>query len=117
MKRYDDSKFINHFINAPLGLIVLESSRELGHKIDDYLVRITRELQPGADIDSFIIPIEEIRFANGDGKVVLKESVRGKEVFIICDVGNYGCTYSMYGMVNHKSPDDHFQDVKRVYQL
>lgn len=106
--------FKNHYATNPFGLIVLESSRELGEKINKHLLEITGELNPEENSRSYIIPIDEVRFSNGDGKVVLKDSVRGKELFIICDVGNYGCTYNMYGMVNHKSPDDHLQDIKRV---
>lgn len=99
-----------------LGIIALESSAELGHKINQLLIR-KREGSPynaeGED-NSFLVSVNEIRFSNGEGKLVLEDTVRGKDVYILCDVGNYSCTYKMFGYENHKSPDDHFQDIKRV---
>jgi len=95
-----------------LGIIALESCRELGSKIDHFLQR-NRECNQGNN-SSFLIPTEEIRFSNGEGKVKLEETVRGKDIYILCDVGNYNCTYEMYGFTNHKGPDEHFQDIKRV---
>lgn len=95
-----------------LGIIALESCKELGAKIDHYLLQ-KRE----SSIDTpktYLISIDEIRFANGEGKVKLEETVRGKDIYILCDVGNYSCTYEMYGFTNHKGPDEHFQDIKRV---
>ena len=95
-----------------LGIIALESCRELGNKIDGFLQK-NRENGQGTP-PSFIIPTEEIRFSNGEGKVKLEETVRGKDIYILCDVGNYNCTYEMHGFTNHKGPDEHFQDIKRV---
>lgn len=106
--------------NGQLGIIIMESCRELGEEIDNYLQKKrTHNLHnnsnnENAEQQSFIIPIEEIRFANGEGKVVLDKSVRGKDIYILCDVGNYSCTYEMYGFKTHKGPDEHFQDIKRV---
>ena len=91
-----------------LRLIVLSNFSEVGKKVDEHLQKLY-----GSD-KSFIIPIEEVRFSNGEGKIVIKDSVREKDVFILSDVGNYSCTYNMYGFENHKSGDDHFQDIKRV---
>lgn len=99
-----------------LGVIALESSAELGHKINQLLIR-KREGSPynaGGEDNSFLVNVNEIRFSNGEGKLVLEDTVRGKDVYILCDVGNYSCTYKMFGYENHKSPDDHFQDIKRV---
>lgn len=90
-----------------LAIIALESCAEIAQPIDTKLSS-TREK------DSHLISINEIRFANGEGKVVLNESIRGKDVYILCDVGNYSCTYKMFGFENHKSPDDHLQDIKRA---
>ena len=95
-----------------LGIIALESCKELGAKIDHFLIK-NREGSAGNN-SSFLIPTEEIRFSNGEGKVKLEETVRGKDIYILCDVGNYNCTYEMYGFTNHKGPDEHFQDIKRV---
>lgn len=95
-----------------LGLIVLESCRELGMKVD-YFIKTMRE-NSGDEVDSYMVPIQEIRFNNGEGKIKLKDTVRGKDIYILCDVGNYSCTYTMFGYITHKGPDEHFQDIKRV---
>ena len=95
-------------INGELGIIVLESCKELGEKINEH-IKIKRNTE-----ESFLIPSKEIRFSNGEGKVKLSESVRGKDIYILCDVGNYSCTYNMFGITNHKGPDEHFQDIKRT---
>ena len=95
-------------INNELGLIVLESCRELGNAVDKY-IQDKRNCT-----ESFLIPIEEIRFSNGEGKVKISETVRGKDIYILCDVGNYSCKYKMFGLETHKGPDEHFQDIKRT---
>jgi ribose-phosphate pyrophosphokinase len=94
--------------NGELGLIVLESCKELGEKINEHI-----KIKTGTE-ESFLIPAKEIRFSNGEGKVSLSETVRGKDIYILCDVGNYSCTYNMFGITNHKGPDEHFQDIKRT---
>ncbi|MDT8717411.1 ribose-phosphate pyrophosphokinase [Clostridium sp. 19966] len=94
--------------NGDLGLIVLESCREIGQKIDEH-IKGKRETE-----ESFLVTSDEIRFSNGEGKVKLSETVRGKDIYILCDVGNYSCTYNMFGIKNHKGPDEHFQDIKRT---
>lgn len=105
----------NHTNNvAPLGLIVMESARELGDKIDRYLVNWAH--RGGFETDSFKIENECPRFSSGDGKGLIKSTVRGKDLFIITDVGNYNCSYNYFGMKNAMSPDDHFQDLKRIIQ-
>ena len=95
-------------LNHELGIIALESCAELGNAIDKY-IQNNRNCT-----DSFLIPTEEIRFSNGEGKVKISESVRGRDIYILCDVGNYSCTYKMFGLENHKGPDEHFQDIKRT---
>ncbi|MEG2250702.1 MAG: ribose-phosphate diphosphokinase [Bacilli bacterium] len=92
-----------------LRLIVLDNCYELGLQINEYLNK-----KRGTNIN-YIVPIEEVRFNNGEGKLTIKESIREKDIYIISDVGNYSCTYDMFGFTNHKSPDDHFQDIKRVF--
>ena len=94
--------------NHELGLIALESCVELGNAVDKF-IQSKRDT-----IDSFLIPLEEIRFSNGEGKVKISETVRGKDIYILCDIGNYSCTYKMFGFINHKGPDEHFQDIKRT---
>lgn len=95
-------------LNHELGLIVLESCAELGNAVDKY-IQDKRNCT-----ESFLIPIDEIRFSNGEGKVRISETVRGKDIYILCDVGNYSCKYKMFGFENHKGPDEHFQDIKRT---
>jgi len=91
-----------------LRLIVFENCREFGEKVDKHLQEIA------GTKDSFIIPIDEVRFNNGEGKIVINETVRKKEIFLLSDIGNHSITYKMFGYMNHKSPDDHFQDVIRA---
>lgn len=95
-----------------LGIIALESCKELGDKINERLLEKRKDIEP--DISSYLIPVTEIRFSNGEGKTILEETVRGKDIFILCDIGNYSCTYEMFEFTNHKSPDEHFQDLKRI---
>lgn len=91
-----------------LGLIVMNNCKELGEKINADIV------QKRQSKESYIIPVDEVRFSNGEGKVMINETVRDKDLYILSDVGNHSETYKMYGYYNHKSPDDHFQDIKRV---
>ena len=95
-------------INHELGIIALESCRELGEQVSK-IIQQKRNTE-----ESLLIPTNEIRFSNGEGKVKLPETVRGKDIYILCDVGNYSCTYKMFGFTNHKGPDEHFQDIKRT---
>lgn len=99
---------------ADLGLIAAPGAEELTQKIDYHLVRWAREA--GMTNGSFIIPSECPRFSSGDGKGLIKDSVRGDDLYIVVDVGNYNCTYKMFGRENCMSPDDHFQNVKRLIQ-
>lgn len=97
-----------------LGLIIMSSFKKSGKKVNDEITEIRKTFPNALIKDSYIIPHEEIRFKNGEGKVTIQESVRGKDIYIISDVGNYGITYNMFGFSNHMSPDDHLQDLKRV---
>lgn len=99
---------------APLGVIALEGAAELGKKIDRYLREWAQE--GGLNADTYLIENECPRFSSGDGKGLIKKSIRGDDIYIIVDVGNYSCTYKMFGKDNAMSPDDHFQDLKRVIQ-
>ena len=89
-------------------IIVMNNFKDRGKIIGEY---IKQNLNSD---ESNIIYAKNERFSNGEGKVVLTESVRNKVVFIISDVANYGETYTMYGHVNRMSPDEHFQDIKRT---
>ena len=98
---------------ASLGLVVLEGARELGEKIDVYLTEWAG--QTGHE-GSFIIDSQCPRFSSGDGKGILRDTVRGKDLYFLMDVGNYNCKYNMFGAQNSMSPDDHFSDLKRLIQ-
>ena len=99
---------------APLGLIAMKGAEELGNKLNDYLVNWAHK--GGYDVDTFLIESECPRFSSGDGKGLIKSTVRGKDLFIIVDVGNYNVKYQMYDQMNAMSPDDHYQDLKRLIQ-
>ena len=90
-----------------IALIVLESADKLGHRVDAILSEWRGR-------ETLRIPIECPRFSSGEGKCVIKESVRDKDVFILLDVCNWSVTYQMFGQTNRMSPDDHYQDLKRV---
>lgn len=99
---------------APLGIIAAAGAKELGKKINDYLVEWSKNT-PYAQ-SSYLVDADTPRFSSGDGKGIIKTSIRGDDIFIIVDVGNYSCTYKMFGKENYMSPDDHFQDLKRIIQ-
>jgi ribose-phosphate pyrophosphokinase len=97
---------------AKLGIIVLESCRDFGVKVDLRLQEI--RATGGCNRGSFLVRASSTRFANGEGKVTLHESVRGKDIYILSDIGNYSCTYEMFGQTTRVGPDEHFQDIKRA---
>lgn len=106
-----------------LGIIPLEGCRHLGEKVNQYLVkwRIEREHAhadtlsfAGYQRDSYILDAKVPRFGSGEAKGVIMESVRGTDLYLLVDVGNYSLTYSLCGRENHMSPDDHYQDLKRI---
>lgn len=99
---------------APLGVIAMEGATELGEKINQYLMEWSSK--NGRTESSFLIETQCPRFASGDGKGIIKSTIRGDDLFIIVDVGNYNCKYSMFGKENSMSPDDHYQDLKRIIQ-
>lgn len=106
-----------------LGLIPVRGCEGLGDKVNDYLVKWRKESGSehkgdvaftGYDRDTFIIDADVPRFGSGEAKGIIKESVRGKDLYLMVDVCNYSLTYSLTGNTNHMSPDDHFQDLKRI---
>lgn len=109
-----ENLFSSEISAAPIGIIAMNSVTELGNKIDSYLVEWSK--RAGYDVDSFLIESECPRFSSGDGKGLIKSTVRGKDLFIIVDVGNYNVKYNYFGFENAMSPDDHFQDLKRIIQ-
>jgi ribose-phosphate pyrophosphokinase len=82
-------------------------------QVDKWIVDGRKEMMGCAE-ETYITKARCPRFANGEGKGIIDETVRGKDVFLLCDVGNYNETYKIMGMDNHMSPDDHFQDIKRM---
>ena len=102
----------NHF--DKLGLIALPGSEALTAKIDRWLVEWAA-MGPEAR-DTFVVSAECPRFQSGDAKALIHESVRGMDIYIIADVYNYSCTYKLFGIENHMSPDDHFANLTRIIQ-
>ncbi len=108
---------------GPLGFIPVVGCQELGKNVDDYLVQWRKEaienatdeaVFPEYSKDTFIVDAKVPRFGSGEAKGIINESVRGKDVFVMVDVCNYSLTYSLSGHTNRMSPDDHFQNLKRV---
>jgi len=109
---------------APLGIIAMNGAKELGEKVNHYLLQWHERHEsrgdalytfPGYEHDgSFLLEVNCPRFGNGEAKALLKESVRGYDLYIIMDMSNYGVTYKMYGQTVPMSPDDHYADLKRV---
>ena len=106
-----------------LGLIAMESCKEMGKKVDQYLIkfRAEREHEHENDIafrgyarDTYLLETSTPRFGTGEAKGTIKSSVRGYDLFIMVDVTNYSLTYTVCGHENHMSPDDHFADIKRI---
>ena len=119
----DDKRNLETIPAGTLGLVPLESCREIGEKIDEYLVkwRDTRQHEhkdtiafKGYQRDSYVVKALVPRFGTGEAKGVIKQSIRGYDLFLMVDVTNYSLTYSVCGHENHMSPDDHYQDLKRV---
>ena len=108
---------------APLKIAALESCTELGKKVNDYIVQFRKDtseetlsspVYSSYQMDNYLIECHCPRFGSGEAKGTIKETVRGKDLFVMVDVCNYSLTYSVNGHVNHMSPDDHYQDLKRI---
>jgi len=109
---------------APLGLIAMKGCEELGQKVNAWLMRWYEQQDAleetplfslmGHNRHNFLIDAPCPRFSTGEGKGMLHGSVRGYDIYILCDVGAYNVTYQMYGREVPMSPDDHFQDLKRI---
>ena len=108
---------------APLKIAALESCTELGKKVNDYIVQFRKDtseetlsspVYSSYQTDNYLIECHCPRFGSGEAKGTIKETVRGKDLFVMVDVCNYSLTYSVNGHVNHMSPDDHYQDLKRI---
>ena len=118
-----DESYTEKIPFGELGLIALESSRTIGNRVNDYIVdwRTDREHKHDSDAaftsykkDSYLVDCVCPRFGSGEAKGIIKESVRGMDLYILVDVCNYNLTYSVCGFENHMSPDDNYQDLKRI---
>ena len=119
----NDERNLETIPTGALGLIPLASCTELGEKVNQYLVK-WRDTRHNAHKDniafkdyhraSYIVNADTPRFGSGEAKGVIKDSVRGYDLYIMVDVTNYSMTYSLCGQTNHMSPDDHYADVKRI---
>ena len=119
---YEDKK-IDTVPVGPLGLIPLKGMEEFTKKVNNYLVEWRKEresehkgtlLFSEYEKDDYIIKSSISRFGSGEAKGTIEESVRGDDLYLLVDVCNYSMTYSLSGKINHMSPDDHFQDLKRI---
>ena len=108
---------------APIKIAALESCAQLASQVDSHLVQFRKELKShnpsgvnfrGYTEDSFLIDCECPRFGSGEAKGVIGESIRGTDMFVMVDVCNHSLTYKICGHINHMSPDDHYQDLKRI---
>ena len=99
---------------AYLALIACPGAEEFTQLVDKYLIGWAKEA--GVDKETFIVPCDCPRFQSGDAKGLVKKSIRGNDVFIVVDPGNYSLTYNLFGHENHMSPDDHFANLKRIIQ-
>ena len=108
---------------APLKLVAMESCSELGQKVNDHIVSFRKNtinevsespLYVNYRSKNYLVDCSCPRFGSGEGKGILKETIRGTDLFIMTDVCNHSLTYTVNGHPNHMSPDDHFQDLKRI---
>ncbi len=118
-----EKRNLNTIPVGSLGMIPLASCQQLGESIDKYLVKWRAERESehkeslafsGYQRESYILKAKAPRFGSGEGKGVVLESVRGYDLYIMSDVTNHSLTYSLFGSENHMSPDDHYQDLKRI---
>ncbi len=107
-----------------LGIIAMDNIRPLADKVDAYIAEWRKEREAaigdeglhfrGYQKDSYILQTSTPRFGSGEGKGQIKDTVRGTDIYVMIDVLNWSLTYSLNGIVNHMSPDDHYADLKRI---
>mgnify|MGYP001032811258 FL=1 len=123
MSKREEMRNLETIPVGSLGIVALEGCKALGEKVDHYLVgwRTERENAhseslafKGYQRDSYLVQTKVPRFGSGEAKGVILESVRGTDLYLLVDVANHSLTYSLCGHPNHMSPDDHFQDLKRI---
>ncbi len=118
-----NERILDNIPIGSLGIIALDGCQDMGKKVNDYLVKWRRESDHvykddvvfnGYERDTYLIDARVPRFGSGEAKGIIGESVRGMDLYLMVDVCNYSLTYSLTGHINHMSPDDHFQNLKRV---
>ncbi len=123
MPTHEEKRNLETIPVGSLRMIPLAGCRKLGEKVDKYLIKWREEREnehksslvfAGYQRDSYIMDATISRFGTGEAKGVIKESVRGTDLYLLVDVSNYSLTYSLCGHENHMSPDDHYQDLKRI---
>lgn len=123
MTKREEKRNLETIPVGSLGIIPLEGCKPLGKEVDYYLVKWRTERESehkdslafsGYQRDSYILDAAVPRFGSGEAKGIIRESVRGSDLYLLVDVANYSLTYSLFGYENHMSPDDHYQDLKRI---
>lgn len=118
-----NERILDNIPMGSLGIIALDGCTEMGNKVNDYIVKWRHEdghahkddvVFHGYERDNYLIEANTPRFGSGEAKGIIKESVRGMDLYLMVDVCNYSLTYSLSGKTNHMSPDDHFQNLKRM---
>ncbi len=121
--RHEGKRKLDSIPVGKLGVIAMDGCRSLGAEIDKFLVdwRTERENEhkqslafEGYQRDSYLISTTISRFGTGEAKGSINESIRGADLYLLCDVCNYSMSYKLCGRINHMSPDDHYQDLKRI---
>ncbi|MHB1453603.1 MAG: ribose-phosphate pyrophosphokinase [Saccharofermentanales bacterium] len=109
---------------GPCGIIPIKGSWDFSEKVNYYLHQRRLQYQcdssthtnnsPGFYRSDYRIAVDTLRFSSGEGKAVISQTVRGHDIFILADVMNHSVTYKFFNKTNYMSPDDHYQDLKRV---
>ncbi len=123
MTKKEEKRNLETIPVGSLGVIALEGCKNLGEKVDYYLVKWRAERESehkdslafaGYQRDTYLLETKIPRFGSGEAKGIIQESVRGDDLYIMVDVCNHSMTYSLCGQTNHMSPDDHYQNLKRI---
>lgn len=123
MAKKEEKRNLETIPVGSLGVIALKGCKTLGEKVDYYLVKWRAERESehkdslafaGYQRDTYLLSVDIPRFGSGEAKGIIQESVRGDDLYIMVDVCNYSMTYSLCGHENHMSPDDHYQNLKRI---
>ena len=118
-----NERILDNIPIGSLGISALDGCKDMGKMIDEFLVTWRKEESPihkddvvynGYERDTYLVDARIPRFGSGEAKGIIGESVRGRDLYLMVDVCNYSLTYSLSGYTNHMSPDDHFQNLKRV---